>query len=302
MSHIHIDPFSGISGDMMLGSLLDLGLELDQITERLKSLPIDEPYHLTAERTQRQSITGIDFRVHTEHHHHHDHDHDHDHGHSHSHDHSHHHHGKHRHYPDLMKLVEALEAEEHTKQRIAKVVTALAEAEASVHDISIDKVHFHEVGAIDSIVDMFGVCIGLEILKVQTLSCGPLPITRGYVKCDHGLMPVPAPATMRLMQGIATVGLDRKGELVTPTGAALARGLCESFGPPPAMNIEKVGYGAGDHDFPEAPNLLRLILGTKIASDKAGSHHAHGHSHDHDHDHTHDHSRDHSHDHEHHHA
>lgn len=285
MRHLHIDPFSGISGDMMLGGLIDLGVDLDIIVETLAALPIDEPYRLTAERTQRQSITGIDFRVHLQnpelHQHHHEHNHDHSH---------HHHHGKHRHYPDLIKLIDALNVQQVTRDRIHAVVTHLAEAEASVHDISIDKVHFHEVAAIDSIVDMFGACIGLELLGVESLSCGPLPMTRGYVKCDHGLMPVPAPATMRLMRNIPIIGLDRKGELVTPTGAALARGLCESFGTPPAMTVDAIGYGAGDHDFVEAPNLLRLILGQKSQthrSDLPPQPHDHDHHHKHDHDHHH---------------
>ena len=257
MNHLHLDPFSGIAGDMMLGALIDLGADLNPVREALAALPIDDAYELTAERAMRQSIAGIDFKVHLK---------QTNHARSHTHEHTHSNTsgssgGGHRHYSDLMKLVQALSVQDVTKDRCRRVVTVLAEAEAAVHDIAIDRVHFHEVGALDSIIDMFGSCMALEQLEVETLSSGPLPITRGYVQCDHGLMPVPAPATLRLMQGIPTVGLDRKGELVTPTGAALVRGLCETFGAPPAMVVERVGYGAGDHDFAEAPNLLRAVLG-----------------------------------------
>ena len=146
----------------------------------------------------------------------------------------------------------------------------LAEAEARVHAKSLDEIHFHEVGAVDSIVDMLGSVVALEHLEVDTVSCGPLPISRGFVKCDHGIMPVPAPATAYLMQGMPTIGVDRTGELVTPTGAALIAGICNSHGPSPAMTINEVGYGAGDRENPDVPNLLRLILGETNAPGELG--------------------------------
>ena len=160
-----------------------------------------------------------------------------------------------------MAMVDQLDTTPRGRERAGRVVTKLAQAEARVHGKTLDDIHFHEVGAVDSIVDMLGSVVALELLEIDTLSCGPLPISRGFVRCDHGLMPVPAPATAYLMAGLPTVGVDRTGELVTPTGAALVAGLCERFGTPPAMTLINVGYGAGDRDTPDVPNLLRLMLG-----------------------------------------
>ena len=264
--HLHIDPFSGIAGDMFLGAAIDLGAPLDGILKALEPLKVREPYRVTTERVQRHGIGAIDLKVHAgEHDHSHSHDHenhlDHDHAHSHDHDHGGHHHHHHTHYNDIMQMIDELQTTDRAKERARKVTTALAEAEAQVHSMPIEKVHFHEVGAIDSIVDMLGSAVALELLEVDTLSCGALPISHGFVKCDHGMMPVPAPATAYLMRGVATVGVDRQGELVTPTGAAIVAALCESFGEPPAMTLQGVGYGAGDRENPDIPNLLRLMLG-----------------------------------------
>ncbi len=250
--HLHLDPFSGIAGDMFLGAMLDLGVPLNVVEDALASLPVDEAYRLSVEPTMRCGIRGLDFKVHTHHHHHHG---DAEHG---------HHHHKHAHYPDLMAMAKALPVSERGRQQAQAVVTKLAEAEAAVHGIAIEKVHFHEVGAVDSIVDMLGAIVALEHLNIDTLSCGPLPISRGFVSCDHGTMPVPAPATAELLRGLPTVGVDRDMELVTPTGAALVAALCESFGPPPAMVVQKVGYGAGDKNPPKVPNLLRVFMGERI--------------------------------------
>ena len=190
--------------------------------------------------------------------------------------------GGHRGYRDLMELIERLDTTERGPDAApAAVVTKLAEAEAAVHAMPLERVHFHEVGAVDSIVDLMGVAVALELLGdrgVATLSCGPLPISRGYVRCDHGLMPVPAPATAKLMRGLPTIGVDRTGELVTPTGAALVAGLCTTFGPPPAMTLHEVGHGAGDRDDPDVPNVLRLLLGERTEANVT-KHHAHGHHH-----------------------
>lgn len=270
---------------MFLGAAIDLGAPLDGILKALEPLKVREPYRVTTERVQRHGIGAVDLKVHAgahEHSHSHDHGHHHDHqdghahthshghshghihSHTHSHDHEHgghHHHHHHTHYNDIMQMIDELQTTDRAKERARKVTTALAEAEAKVHSMPIEKVHFHEVGAIDSIVDMLGSAVALELLGVDTLSCGALPISHGFVKCDHGMMPVPAPATAYLMRGVATVGVDRKGELVTPTGAAIVAALCESFGEPPAMTLRGVGYGAGDRQNPDIPNLLRLMLG-----------------------------------------
>lgn len=280
--HLHIDPFSGIAGDMFLGACVDLGVDLDAVRRALAKLPVERPYEITTQRVQRHGIGAVDLKVrlldeqptasdvvghhkHGHDHHHHDHDHGHDHshnhghGHSHGHEHSHHHH--HTGYREIMAMVDELDTTPRGRERAGRVVTKLAQAEARVHAKTLEDIHFHEVGAVDSIVDMLGSVVAIELLGVESVSCGPLPISRGFVKCDHGIMPVPAPATAYLMQGMPTVGVDRKGELVTPTGAALVAGLCDHYGPAPAMTLGEVGYGAGDRESPDIPNLLRLMLG-----------------------------------------
>lgn len=279
--HLHIDPFSGIAGDMFLGACIDLGVDLDAIRSALSKLPVERPYEITTNRVQRHGIGAIDLKVKlldekpvasdvVGHHKHqdHKHDHHHDHGHGdHDHEHGHHHHTG---YREIMAMVDDLDTTPRGRERAGRVVTRLAEAEARVHAKSLDEIHFHEVGAVDSIVDMLGSVVALEHLDVDTVSCGPLPISRGFVKCDHGIMPVPAPATAYLMQGMPTIGVDRTGELVTPTGAALIAGICNSHGPSPAMTINEVGYGAGDRENPDVPNLLRLILGETNAPGELG--------------------------------
>ncbi|MEM9344999.1 MAG: LarC family nickel insertion protein [Planctomycetota bacterium] len=283
--HLHIDPFSGIAGDMFLGACVDLGVDLDSIRAALSKLPVERPYEIKTQRVQRHGIGAVDLKVHLldeqpaasdvvghhkhgHDHEHHPHDHGHSHHHGHSHDHGHHHH--HTGYREIMAMVDELETTPRGRERAGRVVTKLAEAEARVHAKTLDDIHFHEVGAVDSIVDMLGSVVAIELLGVETVSCGPLPLSRGFVRCDHGLMPVPAPATAYLMQGMPTVGVDRKGELVTPTGAALIAGFCDHYGPAPAMTLEEVGYGAGDRESPDVPNLLRLMLGKKTHTGELG--------------------------------
>jgi hypothetical protein len=238
--HLHIDPFSGIAGDMFLGATIHLGLPLEDLIAALAPLPIEPPPQITARPVIRHGIAAIDVKVShpsLEHHHH-------DHG-----------------RQEIRAMVDAIDLAERAKQRARAIVDRLADAEARVHARTPDEVHFHEVGAVDSTVDMLGAAVALELLDVDSVSCGPLPISRGMVRCQHGRMPVPAPATAYLMEGLATVGVDRTGELVTPTGAAIVAALCDHTGPPPPMTVEKVGYGAGDREDPDVPNLLRLILG-----------------------------------------
>lgn len=272
-NHLHIDPFSGIAGDMFLGALIDLGVPLDAVRSSLSKLPVERPYEITTARVYRHGIGAIDLKVklldtteapadvvghHKDHDHEHSHGHDHTHGHSHAHVHDHHHTG----YREIMAMVDQLDTTERGRSRAGKVVTKLAQAEARVHGKSLEDIHFHEVGAVDSIVDMLGSVVALELLEVGTVSCGPLPLSRGFVRCDHGMMPVPAPATAYLMADMPTVGVDRTGELVTPTGAALLAGICDRFGTAPPMTLRDTGYGAGDRQSPDIPNLLRLMLGT----------------------------------------
>jgi pyridinium-3,5-bisthiocarboxylic acid mononucleotide nickel chelatase len=266
--HLHIDPFSGIAGDMFLGAMIDLGLPLQAIQHAFKNIPTQQTYTLTADKTMRCGVTGIDFKVHVK-----DAPCDHDHDHAHGHGHHHHHH-HHVHYRDMLGIVEALNASDRAKSWAKKIVNALADAEATVHGKRISDVHFHEVGGIDSMIDMLGAAVALDILDITSLSCGPIPVTHGYVRCDHGKMPLPAPATALLLRNKPVVGLEKRVELVTPTGAAILAGLCDSYGPMPAMSYEKVGYGAGDRDEPDTPNMLRLFLG-KLGSHKPLTHQAH---------------------------
>ena len=252
-NHLHIDPFSGIAGDMFLGAAIELGISLEQLSAAFDKLPITDPFKLHAEKTQRQGITATDFKVIIDNQPHHHHNHNHDHAHK-----KHHHHV---HYPDMLNLVDQLDTTDRGKARAKAIVDKLAHAEAAVHDKPVEKVHFHEVGALDSIIDMLGAAIALELLDIHSVSCGPLPLSRGFVKCDHGIMPVPAPATALIMQGLPTKGVDREMELVTPTGAAIVAAVTDSFAPPPQMTLQKVGCGAGDKDTPNIPNILRLFLG-----------------------------------------
>ncbi|MEM8739451.1 MAG: LarC family nickel insertion protein [Planctomycetota bacterium] len=289
--HLHIDPFSGIAGDMFLGAALDLGVPLPELEHALTPLPVHPPYRITADRVERHGIGAVDLKVtvspsanhethdHSHGHRHHDHGghthdgHDHDHaGHTPGDDHDGHGHPHHHTaYPDIMAMVDQLNTTDRAKARARTIVTTLARAEARVHGKTLDDIHFHEVGAVDSIVDMLGSVVALEHLDVDTLSCAPLPISAGFVRCAHGLMPVPAPATAYLLEDLPTYGVDRRGELVTPTGAALVKALCSAFGPPPPMTLHAVGYGAGDRRDPDIPNLLRLFLG-QTAATTPGSH------------------------------
>ncbi|MEM9419019.1 MAG: LarC family nickel insertion protein [Planctomycetota bacterium] len=261
--HLHIDPFSGIAGDMFLGALVDLGLDLNAVRTTLEHLPVQRPYRITTDRVERHGIGAVDLKVILEDEHPHDHA---GHGDSHSHGHHHHHTG----YREIMAMVEQLDTTPRGRERAGKVVTLLAEAEARVHGKTLDEIHFHEVGAVDSIVDMLGSVVALELLEIDTLSCGVLPMSSGFVKCAHGLMPVPAPATAYLLEDLPTLGVDRRGELITPTGAALVRALCDSFGPPPPMTVRGVGYGAGDRTDPKVPNLLRLFRGEMLGAGDLG--------------------------------
>lgn len=248
--HLHIDPFSGIAGDMALGAAIDLGVEPGDVERALAPLAVAGQFSLSVNRVQRHNIGAVDLKVLVKRE-------DHD-------DHHHHHHHHHVHYPDIIAMADQLAAPDRAIARARRIIDLLAQAEARVHGTTIEKVHFHEVGAVDSIVDMLGTAVALELLDVATVSCGALPISSGFVMCEHGRMPVPAPAAAYLMEGKPTTGVHRTGELVTPTGAAIVAALAQSFGPPPPMTLERIGYGAGDRDDPDYPNLLRFFLGRGV--------------------------------------
>lgn len=282
--HLHIEPIGGMAGDMFLGACIDLGAALDDITAALAPLAL--PCTLSATPAVRHSIGCTDFKVHEqgqeprseghEHQHHHDHDHGahhhhHDHGHAHGHQHHHHHdHDHHDHdhaaphshvgYHEICHLIDHLAAADRAKVRARAIVTKLAEAEAAVHHTTIDEVHFHEVGAVDSIVDMLGAAVAVELLDIDAFSCASLPLGHGQIRCAHGIVPLPAPATVNILRGIPTHGVDRRCETVTPTGAAIIAALCTTFGPQPPMAISRIGYGAGDRDDADIANVVRLLM------------------------------------------
>jgi uncharacterized protein (TIGR00299 family) protein len=278
MRILYLDPFSGVSGDMFLGALLDLGLDLERLKTELAKLPLGD-YGLCAERVKRGTLQGVKFDV-DEDDDHHGHSHDHDHGHGDDHDHGAHRHltpadyagttvwaghaslHQHRTFASIKTMLEQSVLSPRAKADSLRVFTRLAEAEGRVHDMPIERVAFHEVGALDSIVDIVGACIGLELLGVDELWCGPVALGSGTVQCAHGLLPVPAPATLELVKGLPTRPSPVEKELTTPTGAALVATLAAHFGPLPEMTIEKTGYGAGGRDNPAVPNVLRAVLGT----------------------------------------
>ncbi|MGQ9461589.1 MAG: nickel pincer cofactor biosynthesis protein LarC [Candidatus Fervidibacter sp.] len=233
---VFLDCFAGISGDMMLGALIDAGAPVNDLLVGLRSLPISG-WDLKVERVRKGTIAATSITVIANEHRHHE-----------------------RHFPEIKELIASSDLPEPVKAKSITVFQLLAEAEAKVHGISVNEVHFHEVGAVDSIVDIVGSVYGLHLLGVESVFASAVPFTRGRVKTAHGELPVPAPATLELLGGIPTHPLDINAELVTPTGAALLKGLAESFGLPPPFTPQRIGYGAGKQDLP-FPNILRVVIG-----------------------------------------
>lgn len=272
MSLIYVDAFSGASGDMLLGAILDAGLPEARLKECLARLPL-EGYRIEVRREKRLAISATRAEVILaeaghEHPQEHEHGHAHEHGHGHAHPHAKepekakpHAHGPARRLPDIEKIIAGAGLPGRAAEWATAVFRRLAEAEAKVHGSTPAEVHFHEVGAVDSIVDIVGVCAGLAMLGAERLICGPLPMGSGYVNSAHGRFPVPVPAVVELMQGRPTRACDEAGELTTPTGAAILTTLAESFGPMPAMTIDAVGYGAGARQGERTPNVVRVVLG-----------------------------------------
>jgi len=237
---IYFDCFAGISGDMTVGALLDLGVPLETVREQLAGLAVPRSsYSLLAEDTCRKGIRARKFSVRVEEH------------------------QPHRHYTDIAGIIEKSSLGDRVKERAQRVFFRLAEAEARVHGVEIGHVHFHEVGAIDSIVDIVGTAICLDCLDIGEIYVSALPLGSGYVETAHGRLPVPAPATAELLRGIPVHGTLGEGERVTPTGAAIVAALGNSFGPAPSMTVLATGHGAGDRDFPDVPNILRAVMGEK---------------------------------------
>lgn len=282
MQTLYLDAFSGISGDMFLGAMLDLGLDFDQLKAELQKLHV-HGYELTRERLAKSSIYGTSFDVQVaggkDHgfveHHHHDHDHaepEHHHDHTataqeHHHDHGaqphHHHHGEVRHLTDIIALIDASDLNDHVKAHAKAIFTEIAKAEATVHHLPLSDVHFHEVGALDSIVDIVGCCVALDLMKIDEVMASPLTDGSGFINVAHGQMPVPVPAVMQMRVGSAIPiqqRLDIHTELITPTGMGIVKTLVHEFGPlPENATATKIGYGFGQRDT-GGFNALRAIL------------------------------------------
>ena len=258
---------------MTLGALVDAGVPPEILTDGLATLKLDAEFSLHFEKAVKHGITGTRaiVEVHPAHTSHADSHHAHDHQHGHHHDHD---HGPSRHLSDIFKLLDDGDLDAEVRDTAKRVFDRLAEAEAKVHNTTKAKVHLHEVSGIDSIVDIVGSVIGLAHLDVDAVYASPLSLGRGFVRCAHGLMPVPVPGTMELLQGVPIQQTDIPKELVTPTGAALITTLSQEFGVMPQMRLDRVGYGAGTRDLEQRPNLLRLCLGEKTSnSDSQTTHH-----------------------------
>ncbi|MFP5109762.1 LarC family nickel insertion protein [Neobacillus sp. C211] len=280
MKTLYFDCFSGISGDMVIGALIDAGADPNRLVEELKKLHIDDEYKLTWTKLVKNGITSTKFDVvllNNAHDHTHDHDHDHDHDHhhvhnhnhehdhnhdhhSHSHEHEHHHH-EHRAYKDIVGLIESAGFVEPVKEMSLKIFKRIGEAEGHIHGIPLEKVHFHEVGAVDSIIDIIGAAILIHQLEIDVIKSSPIPVGTGRIHIDHGIYPVPAPATLEILKGVPIEQSDIRFELTTPTGAAIVAVLAEEFCPIPSMKVTSIGYGAGTKTFINHPNVLRVIIG-----------------------------------------
>jgi len=191
----------------------------------------------------------------------HSHDHDHDQGHTHSHDHSHHHHHDHRSYKDIVRLIEEADFSQQVKDTSLKIFKKIGEAEGHIHGVPLENVHFHEVGAVDSIIDIIGAAILIHQLEISVIKSSPIPVGTGKIRIDHGIYPVPAPATLEILKGIPIEHSEVRFELTTPTGAAIIAVLAEEFCSIPSMKVSSIGYGAGTKTFKDRPNVVRVIIG-----------------------------------------
>ncbi len=241
MKTLYFDCFAGASGDMILGAMAGVGVDQDYLREQLSLLRVDG-FSINFETVNRSGVSATYARVETAHEH------------------------KHRHLIDIKKIIENSDLSDNVKQVSVKIFTRLAEAEARVHNEPIDHVHFHEVGALDAIVDVVGAAICFDSLKVDRFVCSPLHVGSGMVQMAHGRFPIPPPAVAELLKGVPFYSSDIKGELLTPTGAAIITTVCSEYGPIPQMNTERLGYGAGTREYPAFPNVLRVLVGETEAN------------------------------------
>ena len=244
---LYFDPFNGVSGDMILGALVDLGLPLDHLNADLAKLEL-EPFEISCNQIERRGLRGINLHVdvrrekdHTE---------------------------RGRHLGEISRIIETSTLDSWTKEKAVAIFNSLGEAEAKVHGCSLEQVHFHEVGAVDAIVDIVGACIGFRYFQIDHFYTAPLHLGDGTVTFSHGTWPVPAPATAELIQGFPVVLGEMEGELTTPTGAAIVTTLAKGNVHFPVCLVSRSGFGAGDREVPGIPNMLRLFLGQLLEADK----------------------------------
>ncbi len=235
MKIAYFDCFSGVSGDMILGSLIDAGLDLAALKKILSTIPLSG-YEITAEKVMKNGIAGTSFRVVT---------------------------GKAdraRHLDDILQLIKGSSLSDKAKDSACAIFRSIASVEADIHGTTIDKIHFHEIGAVDSIIDIAGACAALDMVGIDAVYCSRVNVGSGFVTTDHGVLPVPAPATARLLAGAPVYSSGIEAELATPTGAAIMKHFAGRFGPLPDMTVRTIGHGAGMKDLP-VPNLLRVYIG-----------------------------------------
>jgi len=235
----YFDCFSGISGDMTLGALVDLGVPVGWLKDQLRSMPL-ENFDVSVTSIHRNGIHArlVEVATNTD--------------------------KSSRNFSQIRSLIENSPLTDTVKSSSLQIFQKLAEAEAHIHSCSLEAVHFHEVGGIDAIVDIVGTALGLEYLAIKKIIGSPIPLGKGFVACSHGKLPVPAPATLGILKGIPVYGTDIPHELVTPTGAAIISAQAQGFGALPDMVIKKIGYGAGQRDLADRPNLLRIVLGDEL--------------------------------------
>jgi pyridinium-3,5-bisthiocarboxylic acid mononucleotide nickel chelatase len=246
MKTAYFDCFSGISGDMVLGALVDAGSNIDQIETELRRLPISG-WKISAAKVRRGGLVATRVLVETSEHHH------------------------HRSLSTILDLIQKSGLPPRVTERASQIFTRLGEAEARMHGVPIEKVHFHEVGAVDAIVDIVGASIGFELLGIEECFCSRLNVGGGVVAAQHGNLPVPAPATAELLRGAPTYSNGILRELTTPTGAAIVSTLMSSFGAQPPMKVDAIGYGAGAMELSEQPNVLRVLIGEGVAQEKSAA-------------------------------
>lgn len=241
MKIAYFDCFSGISGDMIVGALLDAGLKIETLEKELKKLGLTG-YQLEVKKVVKKGISATKFKVKIKEE------------------------GVERRFKDILTILEKSKLNEEIKKETKKIFFNIAQAESKIHQKDIDRIHFHEIGGLDSIIDITSAVIGIKTLGIEEIHSSALPVGKGFVKCAHGVMPVPAPATLELLKNIPTYSGGIESEMITPTGAAIIGTLAKSFGERPLMKIERIGYGAGEKEF-SIPNLLRVSIGEKVLKD-----------------------------------